>query len=57
MDLVAGYAFVRPINVIAEMLGAPHTDRDQIRAWWAALAHGLGYRWEIAARRHTFSTT
>jgi len=22
MDLVAGYAFVRPINVISEMLGA-----------------------------------
>ncbi|GHO99656.1 polyketide biosynthesis cytochrome P450 PksS [Reticulibacter mediterranei] len=42
MDLVADYAFPLPINVISEMLGVPHADRDQIRGWSEALAHGLG---------------
>jgi cytochrome P450 len=42
MDLVADYAFPLPINVISEMLGVPHADRDQIRVWSEALAHGLG---------------
>ncbi|MBO0779550.1 MAG: cytochrome P450, partial [Ktedonobacteraceae bacterium] len=42
MDLVKDYAFPLPINVISEMLGVPHTDRDQIRAWSGALARGLG---------------
>ncbi len=42
MDLVKAYAFPLPINVISEMLGVPHADRDQIRVWSEALAHGLG---------------
>ncbi|MGZ6390059.1 MAG: cytochrome P450 family protein [Ktedonobacterales bacterium] len=42
MELVADYAFPLPINVISEMLGVPHTDRDQIRVWSEALASGLG---------------
>jgi cytochrome P450 len=42
MDLVADYAFPLPINVISEMLGVPRADRDQIRVWSEALAHGLG---------------
>jgi cytochrome P450 len=41
MDLVADYAFLLPINVIAEMLGVPRADRDRIRVWSEALASGL----------------
>lgn len=41
MDLVENYAFVLPINVIAEMLGVPHADRNQVRVWSEALASGL----------------
>jgi cytochrome P450 len=41
MDVVSDYAFPLPINVISEMLGVPHADRDQIRVWSEALAHGL----------------
>jgi cytochrome P450 len=33
MDLLNDYAFPLPIQVIAEMLGAPKEDRDQIREW------------------------
>lgn len=40
MDLVADYAYPLPINVISEMLGVPHADRDQIRVWSEALATG-----------------
>ena len=42
MDLVADYAFLLPINVISEMLGVPHADRDQVQVWSEALGHGLG---------------
>jgi cytochrome P450 len=42
MDLVADYAFPLPINVISEMLGVPHADRDQIRVWSEVMARGLG---------------
>lgn len=42
MDLAADYAFPLPINVISEMLGVPHADRNQIRDWSEALAQGLG---------------
>jgi len=42
MELVADYAFLLPINVIAEMLGVPHADRAQICIWSEALASGQG---------------
>jgi cytochrome P450 len=46
MDLVADYAFLLPINVIAEMLGIPEQDWEQIRVWSEAIASGssLGRR-------------
>ena len=40
MDLVADYAFLLPINVIAEMLGIPEPDWAQIRIWSEAIANG-----------------
>ncbi len=40
MEVVADYAFPLPINVIAEMLGVPHTDWAQIRGWSEALVNG-----------------
>ncbi len=42
MDLVADYAFLLPINVIAEMLGIPEKDWAQIRTWSEAIANGIG---------------
>jgi cytochrome P450 len=42
MDLVTDYAYPLPINVIAEMLGVPQADWNQIRSWSEALAQGLG---------------
>ncbi len=45
MELVGDYAFRLPINVISEMLGVPHADRDQIRVWSEAMAkQGMGMR-------------
>jgi cytochrome P450 len=41
MEIVKDYAFTLPINVISEMLGVPHADRDQIRAWSHTLARGV----------------
>jgi cytochrome P450 len=54
MDLVSDYAFPLPIDVIAEMLGVPRDDRDQIRIWSQALATGqsLGGR-DPAVQAHT----
>lgn len=40
LDIVDDYAFPLPITVISEMLGVPHADRDQIRAWSGAVAGG-----------------
>jgi cytochrome P450 len=42
MDLIKDYAYPLPINVISEMLGVPHADREQIHVWSEALARGLG---------------
>jgi len=41
VDLVAGYAFLIPITVIAEMLGVPVDDRQQFRVWSRAIANAL----------------
>jgi cytochrome P450 len=40
MDLVADYAFLLPINVIAEMLGIPEADWAHIRLWSEAITNG-----------------
>lgn len=37
MDLIADFAFVLPVTVIAEMLGIPPADRDKFKDW----SHGL----------------
>ncbi|MCY0869470.1 MAG: cytochrome P450, partial [Firmicutes bacterium] len=41
VDLVANYAFLIPITVIAEMLGVPTDDREQFRVWSRAIANAL----------------
>jgi hypothetical protein len=33
VDLIAGYAFPLPVEVICELLGVPATDRDEFSAW------------------------
>lgn len=37
MDLIADFAFILPVTVIAEMLGIPAEDRDRFKEW----SHGL----------------
>jgi cytochrome P450 len=57
MDLVADYAFLLPINVIAEMLGIPESDWTQIRVWSEAIANGssLGkHKPEVEENRRAF---
>jgi cytochrome P450 len=36
-DLVDDFAFPLPVTVISELLGVPYADRDDFRAWTAAL--------------------
>ncbi|HXW32118.1 MAG TPA: cytochrome P450 [Acidimicrobiales bacterium] len=40
-DLVAGYAYPLPVQVIVEMLGVPPEDHETFRSWSEALARGL----------------
>ncbi|MFJ7747902.1 cytochrome P450 [Peribacillus sp. NPDC097295] len=42
MDIVKDYAYPLPINVISEMLGVPHEDREKLKIWSTAIANGLG---------------
>lgn len=42
MDLIDDFAFPLPITVIAEMLGVPVEDRNQIRGWSQAIFNSLG---------------
>ncbi|MGE7662768.1 cytochrome P450 family protein [Peribacillus sp. NPDC097197] len=42
MDIVKDYAYPLPINVISEMLGVPHEDREKLKVWSTAIANGLG---------------
>lgn len=41
MDVIADFAFPLPITVIAELLGVPTSDMDDIRRWSRALAFTL----------------
>jgi cytochrome P450 len=41
MDLIEDFAFLLPVTVISEMLGIPHTDREQVRHWSRDLAVSL----------------
>jgi len=52
MDLIADYAFPLPVTVIAEMLGVPATNRQQLREWSIALAAAIDVRQslEVTAR-------
>lgn len=40
MDLVSGYAYPLPINVISDMLGVPAARREDLRQWSASMASG-----------------
>ena len=40
VDLIEGFAFPLPVTVICELLGVPHDDRDDFRAWSSALVAG-----------------
>jgi cytochrome P450 len=33
LDLIDDFAFLLPVTVICELLGVPHADRDEFRAW------------------------
>jgi cytochrome P450 len=41
LDVIADYALPLPAQVISEMLGMPHEDTAQLRAWTRALTVGL----------------
>lgn len=41
MDLIADFAFILPVTVIAEMLGIPGADRNHFRDWSHALTEAL----------------
>lgn len=37
VDVIDQFAFPLPVTVICDLLGVPHTDRDSLRRWTAAL--------------------
>lgn len=41
VELIEALAYPLPVMVISELLGVPHRDREQFRAWSDALARGL----------------
>jgi cytochrome P450 len=40
VDLIDDFAFPLPVTVICELLGVPHSDRDDFRSWSSALVAG-----------------
>jgi cytochrome P450 len=36
VDAMEAFAFSIPTDVIGDLLGVPHADRDQLRVWWEA---------------------
>jgi cytochrome P450 len=44
MDLIADFAFLLPVTVIAQMLGVHYNDRRMFRDWSAALASAIDAR-------------
>ncbi|GAB1510796.1 cytochrome P450 [Actinophytocola sp. KF-1] len=40
IDVIDDFAFPLPVTVICELLGVPHDDRDDFRAWSSALVAG-----------------
>lgn len=40
VDLIDAFAFPLPVTVICELLGVPHADRDEFRAWSTTLVSG-----------------
>jgi cytochrome P450 len=40
VDLIDRYAFALPVQVIGELLGVPHEDRDAFRGWSTAIVEG-----------------
>jgi pimeloyl-[acyl-carrier protein] synthase len=42
-DLISAYAFELPVRVIADMLGVPHRDHAQFRAWSGVLAQAIDF--------------
>ena len=44
MDLIADYAFLLPVTVIAQMLGVRYDDRRMFRGWSASLAAAIDVR-------------
>lgn len=58
VDLIAGYANWLPVIVIAEMLGAPLSDRRRIKAWsddWALLISASTQHPAVVALRGTLA--
>ena len=36
VDAMEAFAFSVPTDVIGDLLGVPHADREQLRVWWEA---------------------
>jgi len=45
MDLIEGFAYPIPVNVICEMLGVPVEDHERFKGWSLDIARGLDSVW------------